>query len=160
MFHKILVAIEKTDMGRQVFDEALSSAKAMGASLMLVNVLSPFDEQNLQPMFLEMDSPYPSLQIEAVKQYRQEWEELKQQRLDWLRSLTEEATNAGVATEFTQNIGDPGRVICELAKSWDADIIILGRRGLSGLSEFFLGSVSNYVLHHAPCSVLTLQGTK
>ncbi|MDJ0735038.1 MAG: universal stress protein [Nostocaceae cyanobacterium] len=157
MFHKILVAIDKTDMGQQVFDEALFSAKAMGANLMLLHVLSPFDEQYLQPMFLEMDSPYPSLQMEAVKKYRQQWEELKQERLDWLRSLTEEATNVGIVTEFTQNIGDPGKVICEQAKSWDADLIILGRRGLSGLSEFFLGSVSNYVLHHAHCSVLTLQ---
>ncbi len=39
-----------------------------------------------------------------------------------------------------------------------ADLIVVGRRGRSGLSELILGSASNYVLHHAPCSVLTLQG--
>jgi nucleotide-binding universal stress UspA family protein len=33
----------------------------------------------------------------------------------------------------------------------------MGRRGRTGLSELFLGSVSNYVTHHAPCSVLTLK---
>ncbi|MDB9482953.1 universal stress protein, partial [Dolichospermum circinale CS-537/05] len=32
-------------------------------------------------------------------------------------------------------------------------LIMMGRRGRSGLAEFFLGSQSNYVLHHAPCSV-------
>lgn len=34
----------------------------------------------------------------------------------------------------------------------------MGRRGHKGLSEILLGSVSNYVVHHAPCSVLVLQG--
>ncbi|CCQ49032.1 hypothetical protein CWATWH8502_2292 [Crocosphaera watsonii WH 8502] len=37
------------------------------------------------------------------------------------------------------------------------DVIVMGHRGISGLQEFFLGSVSNYVLHHAPCSVLIVQ---
>jgi len=37
-------------------------------------------------------------------------------------------------------------------------LVVVGRRGHSGLSELFLGSVSNYVLHRAPCSVLTIQG--
>ena len=43
-----------------------------------------------------------------------------------------------------------------MANSWQADMIIVGNRGRSGLSEFFLGSVSNYVMHHAPCSVLVV----
>lgn len=51
-------------------------------------------------------------------------------------------------------------MICELARNWNADLIILGRRGRTGLSELLLGSVSNYVLHHAPCSVLTVQQPK
>ncbi len=38
-----------------------------------------------------------------------------------------------------------------------ADLIVLGRRGRTGLAEALLGSVSNYVLHHAPCSVLVVQ---
>ncbi|NEO65320.1 MAG: universal stress protein, partial [Moorea sp. SIO4G2] len=37
-------------------------------------------------------------------------------------------------------------------------LIVLGRRGLGGLKEMVLGSVSNYVVHHAPCSVLVVQG--
>jgi nucleotide-binding universal stress UspA family protein len=89
------------------------------------------------------------------------WDRLREQEqagLERLRSLEAEAIAAGVSTEFTQNLGDPGRLICELAKSWNADLIIIGRRGLSGLGEFWLGSVSNYVLHHAPCHVLTIQG--
>ncbi|MBE9048435.1 universal stress protein, partial [Pleurocapsales cyanobacterium LEGE 10410] len=63
----------------------------------------------------------------------------------------------GVQTEFNQLTGNPGRLICELAADWSADLILVGSRGLKGLKEMFLGSVSNYVTHHAPCSVLIVR---
>jgi nucleotide-binding universal stress UspA family protein len=74
-----------------------------------------------------------------------------------LRSRIYEAVAAGVNAESNQVSGDAGKAICEEALVWGADLIVLGRRGRSGLSELFLGSTSNYVLHHAPCSVLTVQ---
>jgi phage terminase large subunit GpA-like protein len=37
---------------------------------------------------------------------------------------------------------------------------MVGHRGRTGLSEFLLGSVSNYVMHHAPCSVLVVNNPK
>jgi nucleotide-binding universal stress UspA family protein len=105
------------------------------------------------------------MQDEAVKAYLEEWETHKEQGLERLRSalrssaslsLTTEATALGVSTEFTQIPGTPGHAICDLAHSWGADLIIMGRRGRLGLSEAILGSVSNYVTHHACCSVLTV----
>ncbi|MCZ8054719.1 MAG: universal stress protein, partial [Microcystis sp. LE19-12.2C] len=49
------------------------------------------------------------------------------------------------------------KTICKVAREENIDLIVIGRRGRSGLGELFLGSVSNYVLHHAPCSVLIVQ---
>jgi hypothetical protein len=51
----------------------------------------------------------------------------------------------------------PGPTICKLAHDWPADLIVLGNRGRSGMAELLLGSVSNYVLHHAACSVLVVK---
>ena len=56
--------------------------------------------------------------------------------------------------EFTQSFGSPERVICNLARTWEADLIMVGSHQRTGLSELVMGSVSNYVMHHAPCSVL------
>jgi nucleotide-binding universal stress UspA family protein len=157
MFKKILVAIDNSDMSQLVLQEAESLATAMDANVMLLHVQSAFDDRYLNPVFLEPDTFYPSLHTEALQTYMKQWEELKQQRLDWLRSLCEKVSSKGIKTEFTLNFGEPSRMVCEVAKSWEADLIILGRRGHSGLSEIFMGSVSNYVLHHATCSVLTIQ---
>ena len=61
------------------------------------------------------------------------------------------------STEWLQSLGYPGRNICEEAQTWSADLILVGSRGLTGVQEMFLGSISNYVTHHAPCSVLIVR---
>jgi nucleotide-binding universal stress UspA family protein len=55
-------------------------------------------------------------------------------------------------------VGDPGKAICTLAQDWSADLIVIGRRGMHGLGELLLGSVSSYVMHRSPCAVLVVQG--
>ncbi|MFB2769803.1 universal stress protein [Pelatocladus sp. BLCC-F211] len=158
MFDKILVGIDNSEIGQSVFDEALALAQKLNAHLMLLHVLDPFDERYPSSIALQTDSLYPSFHSEAVNYYMGRWETLKQEGIEFLKIFSNQAIAKGVTTEYTQNFGEPGRVICEVARNWEADLIIIGRRGRRGLSEFFLGSVSNYVLHHAPCSVLTVQG--
>lgn len=154
MIHKILVAIDTSAIGKSVFEEALFLAKAANANLMLLHVLS-IEEEGM-PTSFSME-PYGGLSDQTLKIYQQLWEKFKKQGLDLLQSLKDRAAAAGVNTECVQHVGGPGRTICELARTWEADLIVVGRRGHSGLSELILGSVSNYVLHHAPCSVLTVQ---
>ena len=89
--------------------------------------------------------------------YEQPWQKLKQKGLEVLRSLAQEAKTAGVNVEFTQDFGNPGRAICDFAQTRSIDAILVGSRGLTGAKEMFLGSVSNYVTHHAPCSVLIVR---
>ncbi|PAX53307.1 universal stress protein [Brunnivagina elsteri] len=158
MFKKILVAVENNQIGNLVFDEALALAKATNAGLMLVHVMSPYSDRTINPISMDTYSFYPAIHSEALTQTLKQWDGLKQESIDFLNFLCKVANSEGLTAEFTQNFGDPGRIICEMARNWQADVIILGRRGHAGLSEFFLGSVSNYVLHHAHCSVLAIQG--
>lgn len=53
--------------------------------------------------------------------------------------------------------GNPGVMIVEFVKENDADFVVMGSRGLSGLKELFLGSVSHYVVQKAPCPVLIVK---
>ncbi len=54
-------------------------------------------------------------------------------------------------------IGPPEQAIVEEAESWGADLIILGSHGYGFWKRAMMGSVSNAVLHHAPCSVLIVR---
>ena len=153
MFKKILVAVDRSDMSIKVFEQALSLAKITSANLMLLHVLSQEEEGSPEALVFPNIDYYPGWNEQSFKLYQEHWEKFKNEGWQMLQSWSAQANTSGVNTEFTQNTGSPGRMICELATDWNADLIIMGRRGRSGLAEFFLGSVSNYVLHHAPCSV-------
>jgi nucleotide-binding universal stress UspA family protein len=151
MFQKILVAIDDTKSSRAIFEEALILAKANQSELMLIHVLTLLNN-------LYAGNALIGIPESAMRIYAQRSENREQAGLEHLRLLEAEATAAGIPTEFTQNVGDPGKMICEVAEIWNASLIVIGRRGLNGFSELLSGSTSNYVLHHAPCSVLTIQG--
>ncbi len=53
--------------------------------------------------------------------------------------------------------GSPARTIVEEAESWNADLIVTGSHGYGFWKRALLGSVSNSVAHHAPCSVLIVR---
>ncbi len=158
MLNKILVAIDITDTDKTIFNTALSLAKTTGAKLMLLNIIAP-DKNNYPNPFIYSGYEYGLMDESLVTIYQQQWDKFKQQGLDTLRSLAEEAATAGVDAKFIQDFGNPGLTICEQAQLWSADTILIGSRGLSGVKEMFLGSVSNYVTHHAPCSVLIVRET-
>jgi nucleotide-binding universal stress UspA family protein len=55
------------------------------------------------------------------------------------------------------NQGPPGEAIVQVARDRDVKVIVLGSRGYTGLRASMLGSVSNAVIHHAPCPVLVVR---
>ena len=54
-------------------------------------------------------------------------------------------------------VGSPGPAVLAVAKKYNADLIVMGSRGLGLLKGIFLGSVSSYVTSHATCPVLIVK---
>jgi len=160
MYRKILVALDHSSLRNLLLGKAIEMAKLMKADLMIVHALSAYEEGSPGLPVRAYHSYYPITDSMAWDTYQKRWESYEREGIDELRQFAAEATAQGIKTEFTQTAGDPGRVICDIASSWQADMIIVGNRGRSGLSEFFLGSVSNYVMHHAPCSVLVVHNAE
>ncbi len=55
--------------------------------------------------------------------------------------------------------GEPGPELCRLAAEVGASALIVGSRGRGGLKRAFLGSVSDHIVRHAPCSVIVSRDT-
>jgi nucleotide-binding universal stress UspA family protein len=55
--------------------------------------------------------------------------------------------------------GSPPDVLLEAAKDFNADVIVVGSKGLTGLPVARLGSVASLVSHHAPCDVFIVHTT-
>ncbi|MCC0177776.1 universal stress protein [Waterburya agarophytonicola K14] len=154
MINKILVAVDRLENNQSIFNTAVSLAQTNNAKLMLLHGLSQTEAN--YPALLTY-TYYPMMDDREHKTYQKQLEKYRQWELDFLQDLTEKAIAAGIDAEYTQLTGNPGHTICELAETWSADLILVGSRGLKGLKEMFLGSVSNYVTHHAPCSVLIVR---
>jgi nucleotide-binding universal stress UspA family protein len=158
MYKKILVALDNTAISESVFEQGLKLAQAMSANLMLVHVLTSEEEGSPFPIPPGMEATYwvPASEME-LEIWKEDWARFETACLETLRTYSRTANAAGVNAEFRQLVGHPGRSICQIARAWGAQLVIVGNHGRSGLSEFFLGSVSNYVLHHAPCAVLVIK---
>lgn len=132
-FRKILVAVDTSPQAPVVFEQALELAKKNSASLVVFH--------GIDKLTYLAEIEVKTEQVEGL-----------------LQTYQQKAKNQGISTQFSYRPGEPGASICDLAQSWGADLIVLGRRGYKGLAEVLLGSVSNHVVHHAPCSVLVVQG--
>jgi nucleotide-binding universal stress UspA family protein len=157
MLKKIIAALDTSVMSKHVFDSALALAKMTDANLTLLYVFAEEDEGLAYPK-LETLEQYPGVTGEAFKCYTghlnlEHLNAVDNPGLHLLQSRTHQATATGVDVEFFQCFGKPGPTICQFAQSLGADLIVIGHRGRSGLTELLLGSVSNYVVHHALCSV-------
>jgi nucleotide-binding universal stress UspA family protein len=155
MFRKILVAIDVSEMSKHVFTQAVSLAKLSQANLMILHVLSAEEENSPLPIPPNLTEIYPAAGNDLTLEiWKEQWEQFTKEGLDLLQKYAKEAEQEGVKTTFEQVSGSPGKTVCKFAKDWEAELIIVGHRGRSGISEIILGSVSNYILHHAPCSIL------
>jgi nucleotide-binding universal stress UspA family protein len=73
----------------------------------------------------------------------------------------EAAKHADAGVDITPHVeqGDPASVLVELAEAGDYDLLVVGNKGMTGVSRFFLGSVPNKVSHHAPIALLIVRTT-
>jgi nucleotide-binding universal stress UspA family protein len=65
----------------------------------------------------------------------------------------------GVESEVHARKGDPANALLDVASENDADMIVVGNKGMTGTKRFLLGSVPDKISHHAPCSVLIVRTT-
>ena len=74
------------------------------------------------------------------------------------QGIVQRAKAAGADATFLVWEGDAGEAIVAAADSEKADLIVVGSHGRSGVSRFFIGSVSDHVVRHAHCPVMVVRG--
>jgi nucleotide-binding universal stress UspA family protein len=156
MVRKILVALDESHSSELVFAEALALAKQENAQLLLLHVLSTDERDNSALTCLV---PYSALMTreELLQHYQAQRQQAEAEGLAMLRAWVDAAKSQGVHARFIQSIGNPRELICDNARTWQADLIVMGRRNHSRISEWWTGSVSKHVSCHAPCPVHVVQ---
>lgn len=155
-FQKILAAIDGSSTGQPVFQQAVMLARSHGSKLLLFHSLA----EDLVPRFL-LTPGETGLSPQLVAQAYQAQQFSVEARSHVIQSIFadygEQARQVGVTLQLGIYPQEPGPGICQVAKFWKADLIVVGRHQRHGLTEMLLGRVSNYVVHHASCPVLVVQ---
>ena len=147
MFRSIVVGTDGSDTARKAVDEAIDLAKAVGAALCLVSAYEPVPKARLR---------------EERERVPDEMQWMVNPREDVERALSgaaESMKDQGVEVITYARQGDPADAILDVAEEQNADLIVVGNKGMTGAKRFLLGSVPNKVSHHAPCSVLIIRTT-
>ena len=75
----------------------------------------------------------------------------------FLEAAAEKLRSEGLEVETHCMGGDPADAIIDVAEATNADLIVVGSKGMRGGRRFLLGNVPNKVSHHAPCSVMIVR---
>ncbi|MBI5496850.1 MAG: universal stress protein [Deltaproteobacteria bacterium] len=139
MFREIVVGFDGSDPSRRAFERAVEMARAEGGRVTLVYAFDPV--------------PFTPLEVYGVAPPTVRSTEIERAH-KMLQHAAERADN--VKTDVVVETGYPADVLVETAKARKADLVVVGSRGMRAIGRFMLGSVSDRVVHMAPCAVLVV----
>ncbi|HEY7105038.1 MAG TPA: universal stress protein [Acidimicrobiia bacterium] len=147
MFKTIVVGTDGSEGAMRAVQVAadLASSQGDGVMLHIVSVQKPMAATAMAS---------GELAVSGAAAAGAEWEQDVRRSLEGtLDQSARDAERAGVTIETHARFGNPAEVLCDLAGHLQADLIVVGNRGMQG-GRRFLGSVPNTISHHSPCSVL------
>jgi nucleotide-binding universal stress UspA family protein len=138
---KIVVGVDGSDASKQALRWAIEEARAHGASVMAVHaweVPPPVPDVAAMPM-IDPVTYFPDFQNAAEK---------------LVAGIVEEVVgdDTSVTVDAVAVEARPASAVIDAAG--DADLVVVGSRGLGGFKTLVLGSVSHQVAQHAPCPVV------
>jgi nucleotide-binding universal stress UspA family protein len=148
VFASIVVGTDGSETASTAVRHAIALAVELGARLQIVSAYEPTADERLL-----LERTQVPADVEWTVNPRSDV-------LDLLGRAQSEARAAGVAAvETFARQGDAADAIIDVAEEQEADLIVVGNKGMTGAKRFLLGSVPNKVSHHAPCSVLVVRTT-
>jgi nucleotide-binding universal stress UspA family protein len=127
----LVVGTDGSEAAQAAVSEALDLARRLPAGVVFASVSPPPPDYLGKPLWQRWVSEHLARGRKALDQARQA------------------AEQAGIAAEYELLEGDPARELAKLAESRDADLLVVGTRGLGAVSGVFLGSVSSALVRRS-----------
>jgi nucleotide-binding universal stress UspA family protein len=150
MYQNIVVGTDGSETAGVALEQALMLAKASGGTL---HVVTAHQNVSLGMAAMASGTGGPAVDFDQLNNGMQEHSEAV------CAAAAEMARHAGVTVETHVVCADPADALVTIAHDVQADLLVVGNRGMSGLKRFMLGSVPNRISHHSPCSLLIVHTT-
>jgi len=138
---RILIATDGSETALEAIDFGLELAHEQGSEVTFVHVTAPIEF-----------AVYPFGPLDSIPDEAPALEDD-----DALRAAMAKAAESGVVAHAVAILGDPVVELPAYAERMQADLIVIGSRGLGGVASALLGSVSRGVLKHATRPVLIVR---
>ena len=146
-YRTILVPHDFSAHARAALSEATSLAKSLGAGLCLIHVVQP-------PIHAYGYGAGPDENTFDLN-------EIHGRAARMLDDVADSIENAPDRVDrHVVEAGSIAKAIQDAAREFEADLIVMGTHGRTGLAHVFLGSVAERTLRNAPCPVLTVQASE
>lgn len=146
MYRKILVPVDGSEASTLGLQEAIKLAKDFGAVLKAIHVVND--------LVLVNTSYFPqSVYDQTMAALRQGGKKILESAQAAAR-----ASAAELQIDLLDTVGGPADAIIADAKTWGADLIVMGTHGRRGLRRLALGSDAEMVLRASPVPVLFVRG--
>ncbi len=139
---KILLAYDGSSHANEAMERAAMICMMANAELTVISVTP------------DMCFPMAELPVEQCEVMTKAF---ARQSEEALRKVAETLASRGIKVATVLESGPPADKILDTAEAMDADLIVLGSRGLHSVERFLLGSVSSKVAKHAACDVLIVK---
>lgn len=146
---KILLATDGTNHSEFAINYIKNLSFSIGDEIKVISVVDM-----AVPMAIDIYAGYLPSTPEIEKNLRENAERILNEACKKIIKMTAEK-KVSVSKELL--VGSPESRIVETAEEWGANLIIVGSHGYNRWERLLLGSVSDSVIHHAPCSVLVVR---
>lgn len=153
MYSSIVVGTDFSETAELAVRHAVELAKAFGAKLHVVTAFRPAFATGIATSSLEAMAAGGTEALQEAESAIADEIEANHGR------LVERLASEGLDVKAHALAEDAAEALIDVATREKADLVVVGNRGMSGPKRFILGSVSNKVTHHAPCSVLVVHTT-
>ncbi|HBU82514.1 MAG TPA: universal stress protein [Paenibacillus sp.] len=140
MFENIIVAIDQAEITNKILDATVEIARNKQTQVTLINVSQEYVSNGMIYV--------PENFLEEILN------EIEKASLKQLQQAKSKLESAGINPKTVHLKGNPAHEILKYARDTDQQLIIIGSRGLSGIKEMMLGSVSHKVSQLSNCPVL------
>ncbi len=153
MYKKILVAFDGSEASKHALDHAVNFAEPFDAELILLSVVP----RVMMPVF--PDEGFGAAPITAAQdmgEYQDKMKEIYNKSLvDAKKDIHDHFPDMKVETKLLE--GRPSSTIVSAAEKYDADIIVIGSRGIGGITGWILGSTSRNVVESCTKPILVVK---